>query len=84
MRQDAILLENMHDVPYLHTESVGPEISAAMAVVCAKVRQVFLHGPVGIQVLSGANHTALAVAKAAGETMEPSSDAITFMSTIYL
>ena len=60
---DAILLENMHDVPYLRRE-VGPEIVAAMAVVASAVRKA-VSCPIGIQILAGANHAALAVAHAA-------------------
>lgn len=61
---DAILLENMHDVPYLN-RSVGPEIVAAMTAVCAAVREAVAL-PLGVQVLAGANREALAVAHAAG------------------
>lgn len=60
---DAILLENMHDVPYLNRR-VGPEIVAAMTAVCAAVRQA-VKLPLGVQVLAGANREALAVALAA-------------------
>jgi len=61
---DAVLLENMHDVPYLRG-GVGPEITAAMTAAAAAVGEVF-PGPVGVQVLAGANREALAVALAAG------------------
>ena len=61
-----MLLENMHDVPYLHTSAVGPEVVATMTLVCSKVKEVFTTGPVGVQVLAGANQQALAVAHAAG------------------
>ena len=61
-----MLLENMHDLPYLHTSAVGPEVVATMTLVCSKVREVFTTGPVGVQVLAGANQQALAVAHAAG------------------
>ena len=64
--QDSVLLENMHDVPYLHTSSVGPEVVATMTMACSKVREVFTTGPVGVQVLAGANEQALAIAHAAG------------------
>ena len=61
---DAILLENMHDVPYLNRE-VGPEITAAMTTIAREVkRSVDL--PCGIQILAGANRAALAAALAAG------------------
>ncbi len=61
---DAILLENMHDVPYLN-RNVGPEIVAGMTAVCAAVRGV-VSVPLGVQVLAGANREAVAVAHTAG------------------
>ncbi|MCK4873645.1 MAG: BtpA/SgcQ family protein [Phycisphaerales bacterium] len=60
---DAIILENMHDVPYLRRE-VGPEIVAGMTAVARAVRQA-VPVPIGIQILAGANAAALAVAQAA-------------------
>jgi uncharacterized protein len=57
-----VLLENMHDVPYLRG-GVGPEITAAMTVLAAAVREAS-GVPCGIQILAGANHEALAVAHA--------------------
>lgn len=60
---DAIIIENMHDVPYLKG-TVGPEITAAMAVVAKSIREV-VKLPLGIQILAGANKEAMAVAKAA-------------------
>ncbi|MDY7110116.1 MAG: BtpA/SgcQ family protein [Planctomycetota bacterium] len=62
---DALLLENMHDVPYLLRE-VGPEIVAAMTAVGAAVRDAVGDVPLGIQILAGANRAALAVAHAIG------------------
>jgi membrane complex biogenesis BtpA family protein len=61
---DAILLENMHDVPYLRRE-VGPEVVSAMTVVAYLVKKAF-GLPTGIQILAGANQAAMAVALAAG------------------
>jgi hypothetical protein len=60
---DALLVENMGDVPYLKG-AVAPETAAAMAVATAAV--VELGVPVGVQVLAGANRQALGVAVAAG------------------
>jgi len=60
---DGILLENMHDVPYLN-QSVGPEVTAAMTAVATAVRRE-IDLPMGIQVLAGANREALAIALAA-------------------
>ena len=61
---DGLLIENMHDTPYLNRE-VGPEIIAAMSVVATKIRAV-CQLPIGIQILAGANHAALAVALTTG------------------
>lgn len=60
---DAILIENMHDVPYLK-KHVGPEIVACMTSVAAEIRKI-IQIPVGIQILAAANLEALAVALAA-------------------
>lgn len=61
---DALLIENMHDAPYLNG-TVGPEIVAAMTAV-----GLALCGaadiPIGVQVLAAANSEALAVALACG------------------
>lgn len=61
---DAILLENMHDAPYLNRR-VGPEIVAAMTAVACAVRAA-VKVPLGIQILAGANREAIAVAQACG------------------
>lgn len=61
---DALILENMHDVPYLMRE-VGPEIVSAMTVVADAVREA-VNVPVGIQILAGANRAAVAVAHSVG------------------
>lgn len=57
-----IAIENTHDRPYLKGV-VGPEIVAAMSVVGAEVRRA-TSLPLGVQVLAGANTSALAVALA--------------------
>lgn len=61
---DAIMIENMHDRPYLN-RNVGAEVVAAMTAVACELRKV-VSVPLGIQVLAGANKEALAVALAAG------------------
>ncbi len=61
---DAVLIENMHDVPYLGG-GVGPEIVAAMTAVGCEVRRISPL-PLGVQILAGANREALAVALACG------------------
>lgn len=61
---DGLLIENMHDVPYLNS-GVGPEITAAMTAVGAAVRRASPL-PLGVQILAAANREALAVALACG------------------
>ena len=61
---DAIILENMHDVPYLN-RSVGPEITASMTAIAGEVTKN-ISIPCGVQILAGANLEALAVAQATG------------------
>lgn len=59
-----IIIENMHDRPYLKRR-VGPEIVAAMTAVGREVRRA-VSLPLGVQILAGANREALAVAYACG------------------
>nr|CAD2143193.1 unnamed protein product [Meloidogyne enterolobii] len=68
---DGIIIENMHDLPYQKfDENIGPEICSWMTKSCLEClnilgnkRNKFL---LGIQVLAGANKTAIAVAHASG------------------
>ena len=57
---DAIMIENMHDVPYLK-RNVGPEIISAMTVIANEIKNK-IDLPMGIQILAGANKEALSVA----------------------
>eukprot|EP00727_Mastigamoeba_balamuthi_P014188 m51a1_g9392 hypothetical protein (679) ;mRNA; f:256711-259848 len=57
---DAIMVENMHDVPYLN-QCAGPEVVATMAVVSREVARAANGLPCGVQ-----NKEAIAVAQAAG------------------
>jgi len=59
-----LMIENTHDRPYMKT-SVGPEIIAAMAIIGAEIRRE-TDLPLGVQMLAGANSSALAVALACG------------------
>ena len=59
---DAIIIENMHDAPYLK-ENIGPEIVASMARSATEIRKIF-KGPIGIQVLAAGNKEALSIAHA--------------------
>jgi membrane complex biogenesis BtpA family protein len=68
---DAVIVENMHDAPYVHAgvdgRGHGPEIVAAMTRCVQAVRGALPRGtPIGVQVLSGGNREALAVALACG------------------
>ncbi|MAJ46536.1 MAG: hypothetical protein CBC35_04425 [Planctomycetes bacterium TMED75] len=60
---DALLIENMHDLPYLK-RTVGPEIVASMSVIARALRET-VELPLGVQILAGANREALAVAQSA-------------------
>ncbi|HKO96172.1 MAG TPA: BtpA/SgcQ family protein [Pyrinomonadaceae bacterium] len=57
-----IMIENTHDRPYLKA-NIGPEIVAAMSVIGAELRRA-VELPLGVQVLAGANTSAVAVALA--------------------
>jgi len=61
---DAVMIENMHDTPYLR-RTVGPEIVACMSV-CARAAAETIDIPVGIQILAGANRESMAAAHASG------------------
>ena len=52
---DALLVENMHDTPYLRGV-VGSEVTAAMTRVACEVRAAVPQLPLGVQVLAG-NHS---------------------------
>lgn len=59
---DSILIENMHDRPYLK-RSAGPEIVAAMTRIGLEVRQAIGRKmPLGVQILAAANAQSLAAA----------------------
>ena len=60
--QDSILIENMHDLPYLN-RTVGPEITAAMTLASNVMKSMATNIPCGIQILAGCNKEAMAVAK---------------------
>ncbi|KAG1673134.1 hypothetical protein GQR58_015676 [Nymphon striatum] len=64
---NGIMLENMHDIPYVTSVNIGPEIVSCMTKVAVEVKKVVPPTiPMGIQILAGANEHALAVALAAG------------------
>ncbi|MBK7404787.1 MAG: BtpA/SgcQ family protein [Phycisphaerales bacterium] len=59
---DAVMIENMHDRPYVHGRQ-GPEIVAAMTRVAVEVASA-IDLPLGVQVLSGGEREALGIALA--------------------
>ena len=61
---NCLMLENMHDTPYLRG-AVGPEIVASMTAVARAVREETAL-PIGLQILAAADIEAIAVAHAAG------------------
>ena len=61
---DAVIVENMHDVPYLN-RVVGSEIIACMTAVTREIKNN-VNMPCGIQILAGANQAALSAALASG------------------
>ncbi|XP_019868826.1 uncharacterized protein F13E9.13, mitochondrial isoform X2 [Aethina tumida] len=63
--EDGILIENMHDIPYIQAKYLGPEITATMSRICTELRKIIPPTvPCGLQVLAAGNKEALAIAKA--------------------
>ncbi|KAL7719993.1 Uncharacterized protein QTN25_002523 [Entamoeba marina] len=61
---DTIIIENMHDIPYLNA-TAGPEITSAMGIVAYEIKKQ-LDLRVGIQILAAANKQAVASAYCSG------------------
>jgi membrane complex biogenesis BtpA family protein len=61
----AVLVENMHDRPYLMPPH-PPQTTAAMTRIVAAIRDAFPKLTLGVQVLACGEHEALAIALAAG------------------
>ncbi|CAG2116448.1 unnamed protein product, partial [Medioppia subpectinata] len=57
---DAICVENMFDIPYVTRRDSGPEVTAMMTRICSEVKKCVPNMAVGVQVLAGLNHEALA------------------------
>ena len=60
----ALMIENMHDLPYV--QQPGPEVSTPMAIIAREIKRACPELPLGIQILAGGNRAALAAALAAG------------------
>lgn len=62
---DSILIENMHDIPYVQAKHFGPETVAMMSKISSEIRILVPKStPLGIQILACGNKEALAVAYA--------------------
>ena len=61
---DVLMIENMHDIPYLK-RTVGPEIVSTMTMLLCEIKK-HTNKPIGLQILAGANKAALACALASG------------------
>ena len=61
---DTIMIENMHDVPYLNA-TAGPEITSAMSIIGYEIKRG-LNLRVGMQILAAANKQAVASAFCSG------------------
>ncbi|KAG5679417.1 hypothetical protein PVAND_008984 [Polypedilum vanderplanki] len=64
---DAILIENMHDIPYVKSDKFGPEIVSSMTAAAIEVKNLCDSKiPIGIQVLAGGGKEALSISKSVG------------------
>lgn len=46
-----MVIENMHDIPYVRAKDVSPEIISMMTRICVSIRQIVPeHIPCGLQV----------------------------------
>lgn len=62
---ESVMLENMHDIPYVKPKAFSPEIVSAMTRIANEVKKVLNKDmPCGIQILAGGNKEAIAIAKA--------------------
>ncbi len=62
---DAVMIENMHDAPYVHGVQ-PPEVVAAMTRVGAAIQGAIPELELGVQVLSGGAKEAIAIAQSIG------------------
>ncbi|EDW17231.1 uncharacterized protein Dmoj_GI16617, isoform B [Drosophila mojavensis] len=64
-QMDAVLIENMHDIPYVQDRHLGAEIVSCMTRLSLAVRDILpKQTPCGVQVLACGNKQSLAIAKA--------------------
>lgn len=64
---DGVLIENMHDVPYVQPRDMEPETVSLLSCISLQIRNILPPNvPCGVQVLAGGNKEALAISLAAG------------------
>lgn len=61
-----MMIENMHDIPYIKSPNIGPEIVASMASLATALNKNYSEIPLGVQILTAGSKEAIAVAKVAG------------------
>lgn len=60
-----MLIENMHDIPYIKSSKFNPEVVASMTAVTSEIQKILKQQiPVGIQVLACGGREAIAICKA--------------------
>lgn len=60
-----MLVENMHDIPYIKSSNFNPEVVASMTAVTSEIQSILKQQiPVGIQVLACGGREAIAICKA--------------------
>jgi len=63
---NSMMIENMHDIPYIKSPNIGPEIVASMASLATALNKNYSEIPLGVQILTAGSKEAIAVAKVAG------------------
>lgn len=58
------MIENMHDIPYVQADKLGPETVACMSRIATEIRKLVPKLPMGIQILACGNKEAVSIAKA--------------------
>lgn len=63
---DGLLVENTHDAPFVVEAEIGHEVVAYLTRVAAAIKRHAGRVPVGVRVIEGSGHVAIAVAHGAG------------------
>ena len=62
---DGLIIENMHDRPFNLQKECNPITISLLAIIGNSIRNLYPTVPIGVQILTAANHEALSVASAA-------------------